>query len=60
MGNRGKGTKGKSAKKGKGGKGGKKGGGASKWGDESAARDDGEPVKKKRRFVTQVGLFLVD
>lgn len=59
MGNRGKGTKGKSAKKGKGGKGGKKGGGASKWGDESAARDEGgEPVKKKRRFLTQVSFVV--
>lgn len=50
MGNRGKGqSKGKKGKKGK-----KSGGGASKWGDENAGRDDlDQPVKKKRR-MTQV------
>lgn len=61
MGNRGKGTKGKSSKRGKGKKGGGKGHKAStKWGDEQAAaehHDDEAPPAKKKRRSTQVHIL---
>lgn len=61
MGNRGKGPKGKSNKKGKGGKGKPRPGGASKWGDENAARADEDQPRRKKPRLTQVclGLSLV-
>lgn len=54
MGNRGKGTKGKTNKKGKRGKGKSRAGGASKWGDEDAARADEDQPRKKKPRLTQV------